>query len=55
MGRVSQGGLVPHNTQLDIHCDDDCMLVGDNNTNCANGTFEPAGDAECNCLGDLYV
>ena len=43
MGEVSQGVLVPHNTQLDIHCNPDCrMLVGDNNTRCVNGTFEPA-------------
>ncbi len=50
MGRVSQGGLVPHNTQLDFHCDNaDCMLIGDNNTGCVNGTFEPAGDTQCDC------
>ncbi len=55
MGRVSQGGLVPHNTQLDIQCNPNCrMLVGDNNTLCVNGTFEPAGDAWCDCsLGDF--
>ena len=49
MGEVSQGVLVPHNTQLDIHCNADCMIFGDNNTRCVNGTFEPAGDAQCNC------
>ncbi len=50
MGRVSLGDSVLHNTQLDIHCNPDCrMLVGDNNTLCVNGTFEPAGDAQCDC------
>ncbi|XP_064385609.1 uncharacterized protein LOC135334385 isoform X2 [Halichondria panicea] len=53
MGRVSIGHSVPHNAQLDIHCNPYCrMLVGDNNTLCVNGTFEPAGNARCDCSPD---
>ncbi|XP_064385616.1 uncharacterized protein LOC135334390 isoform X2 [Halichondria panicea] len=55
MGRVSLGDSVLHNTQLDIHCNPDCrMPVGDNNTLCVNGTFEPAGDAQCDCSLDFF-
>ncbi len=56
MGRVSIGHSVPHNAQLDIHCNPYCrMLVGDNNTLCVNGTFEPAGDARCDCSPGNFI
>ena len=56
MGRVSLGDSVPHNTQLDIHCNPYCrMLVGDNNTLCINGTFEPAGNARCDCSPGNFI